>query len=490
MNNLVAIAPGYRHSLALDVSGTVYAWGANGSGEVNSGTVSSTPVTTPTAQTSYARAIAAGFQHSIAIGPTGSVQIWGMLGNGTLNLGNSPAIAIAAGDYHGVALTADGKVWTWGYNSYGQLGVSGTPASLMTPIPVSLPKPARAVSAGPSYTLVLLADGTVYGFGSNQSYTLNSSNQFYNAFSPVRIGTLSGVRAIAAGGTHALALMADGTLRAWGNDASGQLGDGRTGTFSTTPVPVNGIDRVQAISAGNSASLAVRANGSVWAWGYNGDGALGDPALSIYNTTITAPHQVPGLTAVAAVAGPSGTVAVVQAAGTIKSFGSNANGQLGTGETEAQKASRNAPWSIATPAGLPPFKAISSGQSTHRLALGADGSVWAWGANQNGQLGNTGGDSPTPVPVSGISDAIGVYAGDYDSFALRADGTRGCGARTASAITATARPRPVYSPSRIRSPRSATTSSTSARATTRSRSRQTAASTRGAGTAGGSAART
>ena len=423
MNNLVSVAVGSDHILALDVNGSIWGWGNNSWGAVN-GQTSPASILTATLVFTGAVGVAAGNGHTIILGADGVVRMWGILGNATLSTGGVGVISIAAGGRHGVALTADGKVWTWGYNGDGELGNGTYVNSYTTAVSPTLPKPARAVAAGDDFTLALLADGTVYAWGANYNLEIAQPASVSASNRPLQIAGLSNVRAIAGAGWHGMALLADGTIKAWGDNTLGELGNGTVGGMSSSVVPVSGLSRVLAISANFFSSLALRADGSVWTWGGNSYGELGNPALAV-GTSVPTAQQVPSLSGVSAISGGSHSVAAVKATGWVKSFGSNANGELGVGQTSTQLASSNIPLAIV-PLGstaLPPFKAVSSSSSMHRLALASDGTVWAWGSNQYGELGTTGADSPNPVKVSGISDVIAVYAGDYDSMALRADGT-------------------------------------------------------------------
>lgn len=424
MNNIVAVAAGSTHILALDTNGSVWGWGNNSFGEVMGGQTSPSSVLTATVVYTGILGVAAGNDHSIVLGADGVVRMFGILGSTILNTGGVAVTSIAAGGRHNVALTADGKVWTWGYNGDGELGIGSYANSYTTAVSPTLPKPARAIAAGEDFSLALLADGTVYAWGGNYNLEIAQPASVGSSNVPLQIAGLSNVRAIAGGGWHGMALLADGTVKTWGNNSSGELGNGTVGGMSSSVVTVSGLSRTLAIAAEFFSSSALRADGSVWVWGENTHGELGDPTLST-STPVPTPRRVPSLSGVSAIAGGAHSIAAIKATGSVKSFGSNANGELGLGQTSTQLASSNIPLAIVplAPAVLPPFKAVSSSSSMHRLALASDGSVWAWGSNQYGELGNTGPDSPNPVKVNGISDIIAVYAGDYDSMALRADGT-------------------------------------------------------------------
>src|SRR5206468_1644563 len=184
--------------------------------------------------------------------------------------------AIAAGSYHGLALKEDGTVWAWGDNGYGQLGDGTTVASSSIPVRVKVLSGVTAIAAGSTFSLALVSDGTVWGWGQNQNGQLAQA-AIHSTTTPVRVGDVGGVSAIAAGEFHTLALMQDGTVWAWGGNSTGALGDDATrGQNTPAPAPVRGLAGVRAIAAGGVFSAALKADGTVWAWGDNAHGQLGD----------------------------------------------------------------------------------------------------------------------------------------------------------------------------------------------------------------------
>jgi alpha-tubulin suppressor-like RCC1 family protein len=275
---VTAIAARLNHNLALTADGAVWAWGENRRGQVGDGT--STDRSTPVRVSGLEGvvAIAAGPRHSLAVRRDGTVWAWGSnwggpLGEGTTTDHATPnqvhgldrVIAVSGGDMHSLALTADGTVWAWGYNRYGQLG-DGTTTDRLTPIAVPGLTGATAIAAGLYYSLVLTRDGTVWSFP-------EAPTDQRGGHTPQPIGSLAGVTALAASHVYSLALGDDGTVRGWGVDNHwGEIGDGTTAT-RRTPVPVllgpgQPLAGVRAIAAGDGGmSLALRQDGTVWAWG-------------------------------------------------------------------------------------------------------------------------------------------------------------------------------------------------------------------------------
>ncbi len=314
-NTPVLIGPGYaviaageRHSLAVKTDGTLWAWGYNASGQLGDGTLADkhSPVQIGTGFAT----IAAGVAHSIALKTDGTLWAWGFNNNGELGvqIGTGYA-AIAAGDYHSLALKTDGTLWAWGANDRGQLG-DGTMGYTSTPMLIG--SDYAAIEGGVSYSLALKTDGTLWAWGANERGQLGDGT-LVDKSTPVQIG--SGYEAIAAGGGyrqggnisgHSLAVKTDGTLWAWGANDGGQLGDG---TLVDKNAPLQIGSGYSAISAGGGFSLALKTNGALWAWGYNYFGQLGDGTFVDKNT----PEKIsPGsITTFSPSNGPAGTAVTI-----------------------------------------------------------------------------------------------------------------------------------------------------------------------------------
>jgi alpha-tubulin suppressor-like RCC1 family protein len=291
---------------------------------------------------------------------------------------------------HTVYLANDGTVWTWGNNGNGQLG-DGTTTDRSTPMQVGNLSGVIAIAAGGSHTVALKSDGTVWTWGDNSKGQLGIGSEPQSDI-PVQVSDLSGITVIAAGDAHTLAVKNDGTAWAWGDNSRGQLGDGAT-VQKNKPVQVSTLTGIKAITAGSAHSIALRKEGTVWAWGDNTYGQLGTG-----NTTkkIT-PVRVEGISkAIAVSAGSSHTVALKKD-GTVWAWGDNSMGQLGLGG--------DAPDMEKTPqqiAALQNVIAIEAGYS-HTLALTVGGAAWAWGDNSYGQLGDgniTTTPAKTPEPIT------------------------------------------------------------------------------------------
>ena len=288
--------------------------------------------------------------------------------------------------------------------------------------------PAAAVDAGSFHTCALLQDGTVRCWGLNDSGQLGDGST-NNSSTPVAVAGVGGAAAVSGGGFHSCALLGNGTVQCWGRNDSGQLGDPATTTFSSVaPVRVTGITTAIAVTAGGFHTCALLADGTVQCWGENDFGQLGngtsDPVPGTPTTFNPTPVTVSGITtAVAISAGGWHTCALLRD-GTVQCWGENTYGQLGNGATIAPPA----PGRSSTPAtvtGITTAIGIEAG-IFHTCAILRDGTLQCWGRNDEGRLGNgTTANSSTPTTVSGITPAA-VAPGAEHACAILRDGTLQC----------------------------------------------------------------
>jgi alpha-tubulin suppressor-like RCC1 family protein len=428
LTSITAIAAGFYDTLGLKSDGTIWICGNDGDGP---GTQFNTP--TQLSGIGSVVALAPGSQAStyIALDKFGTMWVWGddiygelgdggALGSSTYNGSNVPlpivgfngTIATAEGATHTLALHADGTVWAWGDNSSGQLGVNSTTSS-PAPVQVSGINDAVAVTAGSGFSLALQADGSVWAWGNNSAGQLGDGSTV-NRLVPVPAKGVAGVMAVAAGTDFAYALASDGTVWAWGADGHGQLGDNST-TGTSTPAKIANLSGIVQIAAGNAHGLALDASQNVWTWGANGSGQLG-------NTTTTdsgIPAQLASFTAQMVAAGGSHSLAIQD--GGVLAWGLNSSGQLGDGTT----TNRLSPvWVSALPSGTNVID-IGGGQ-THSTALDQTGTIYTWGDNSTGQLGNGGTtNSSAATAMSGLPVVLGISTGSQAShtFTLEANGS-------------------------------------------------------------------
>jgi alpha-tubulin suppressor-like RCC1 family protein len=362
---------------------------------------------------------------------------FGQLGDGTTSDGGVRAVsglsgvtAVAAGDRHSLALVGNGTVMAWGENDFGQLGNGTTtgPSSCngqacgRTPVEVSALSGVTAVAAGGSHSLALLSNGTVMAWGENNFGQLGDGTTT-NSDVPVAVSGLAEVTAVAAGRYHSLALLSNGTVMAWGANQFGQLGNGTsTGpsscngqACSTTPIEVSGLSGITAVAAGGFHSLALSSYGTVMAWGENNFGQLGDGTI----TNRDVPVAVSGLSAVTAVSAGEFHSLALLSGGTVMAWGYNHFGELGN--ASSGPSSCNGQACSTTPievSGLSGITAVAAG-GFHSLAVLNNGPIMAWGENNFGQLGDgTITNRAVPVAVSGLNEVAGIAAGEYHSLSF------------------------------------------------------------------------
>jgi alpha-tubulin suppressor-like RCC1 family protein len=352
--------------------------------------------------------------------------------------------AVDGGMYHTVALNGDGTVWAWGHNECGQLG-DGTTTDRSTPVQVKGPggvgflTGVAAVAVGGNHTVALKDDGTVWAWGDNYYGQLGDGTTT-NRHTPVQAkgpggaGFLSAVAAVTGGMWHTIALKSDGTVWTFGYNEYGQLGDGTT-TSRSTPVQVTGpggagfLAGVSAVAGGVFFTIALKSDGTVWAWGRNPYGQLGDGTVTDRNTPVqvTGPGGVGFLSGVAAVAGGENHTIALKSNGTVWAWGRNQDGQLGDGTT----TDRSTPVQVKGPGGAGFLSGVAAvaGGHWHTIAVKPDGTAWAWG-NNDGTFGDgTAMDRNTPVQVKGpggtgfLTEVASVAGGMSHTIALKSDGT-------------------------------------------------------------------
>ena len=375
----------------------------------------------------------------VAVGGAIQFKAVGTLSDGTNQVLGPASSQIESEDRHTCTVLADGRVKCWGYNFYGELGNDST-ADVNTPVAVSGISRALSVATGKYHTCAVLLDGSIkcWGYnyfgqlGAGQSTGPHECNSWPCSKTPLEVSGINNAIAVAGGGYHTCALLADGSVKCWGYNQFGQLGIGQntgpedcgSNPCSKTPVAVNGINNAIALTAGWNHSCAMLDDSSVKCWGYNGSGELGCG----YNGDVYTPVSVVGINNAAAIdAGWQHTCALLSDR-TMKCWGYNGYGELGNG-------TRNSSNTPITVSGINTAVALASSNSLTCAAL-SNGSVKCWGINHYGQLGtgqNTGPEtcssfpcSTIPVDVNGISNASDIATGYWHACALLFDGTARC----------------------------------------------------------------
>lgn len=376
-----AVDAGVAFTCAVKRESSVWCWGKNDKGQLGDGTKDDSLV---------------------------PLQVSGPGGTGSL--GNVQTIV--TGTNYVCALKNDSTVWCWGSNSEGQLG-DGTKDDALTPLQVAGPggsgylAGAKSLAAGLTHTCAALIDGSAWCWGKNSDGQLGDGVQI-DSLVPVQvvgasgIGHLAGVQSVSIGEKHTCANDSSGNAWCWGKNDKGQLGDNST-TDSDTPVQVTdgsaALSSVASISTTLTSSCAVKQDGTVWCWGENNKGQLGDNS----NTdSIVAVQTVDGtggyLTGVDGIGSGIAWFCATQA-GTLWCWGQNSDGQLGDGSTDDSAI----PVQVVGSGGVGVLGGATdvAGGDKHTCAPRSDRTLWCWGRNDKDQLGDgTGTDSETPVQVA------------------------------------------------------------------------------------------
>lgn len=360
--SLSTVSAGLAHSLALSSDGTVWAWGDNSEGQLgnNRSDLQKSPTPVQVSDLTNVVAVAAGGAHSLALKKDGTVWGWGnneygQGGFGKVELlaggpdyympdqflrsytplqvqGLTDIIAIAAGMDYSLALKADGTVWSWGSNPYGRQltntsgGFTNTPAQVQIDSYGHKLTDITKISAGSAFGLALKKDGTVWTWG---GLLVDDEGVHNSVATAQQVFSLTDVVSISAGYNHSLALKSDGTVWGWGSNELFQLGDRNTGENWSTPLQISGLNHVHAIVAGTYLSLVLKTDGTVWSWGANLWGQLGDAVAFETEPLTKDPVQVKGLTNVTAISSGFGFNIARQNGGNIWAWGANSEGQLG-----------------------------------------------------------------------------------------------------------------------------------------------------------------
>jgi alpha-tubulin suppressor-like RCC1 family protein len=272
------------------------------------------------------------------------------------------------------AIKNNNTLWTWGLNSFGQLGL-GDIVNRSSPIQVGTLSAWTSVSGGYEYTLALQSPGTLWAWGNNSFGQLGTNTStLSNVISPVQIGALSTWVTISGGAYFSLAILSNGTLWSWGSNSYGQLGL-NTSTNYSSPVQVGALSSWSQVFPGFGHSVALQSNGTLWTWGLNSFGQLGQNNQTNYSS----PVQVGALTTWTKISAGVHATFALQSNGTLWSCGRNAGGQLGLGDLTDRS-------SLTQVGSLSSWSQVTSSYEG-AFAIQSPGTLWAWGLNNVGQVG-------------------------------------------------------------------------------------------------------
>ena len=275
---------------------------------------------------------------------------------------------------------------------------------------VASPVSALRIGSGHSHSFLIKEDRSLWAWGDNFTGQLGDGTQVERS-SPVKLSGLASIVDVGGGAAHSVAVRADGSVLAWGVNDKGQIGDGTTRTRAL-PTPVTGLSGATGVAVGANHAIVVKSDGTAWAWGRNDSGQLGDGTTTQRN----APVRVGTLSSVVAVGAGYDHSFAVRSDGSLWGWGRNNNGQVGDGSFTA----RAAPVQVS---GIANVVAVTGG-AFHTVALRSNGTVFTWGDNSDGQLGlgnNASRAIPTQVP--GLTGVAAIAAGLSTTWALKSDGT-------------------------------------------------------------------
>jgi alpha-tubulin suppressor-like RCC1 family protein len=438
---LVDLDAGGSTTCAREASTVTWCWGAGLGGQIGDGaSLNRNQPTRPSGLQRY-EAIAVGAAATCGVSVQ-RLECWGVnalgaIGDTTTSDRSRPVtvqlgpVQVGVGDRHACVLRTGGTVWCWGENGSGQLANTDLGAADQTvPVQVApaLTPGVVSVDAGADHTCALRADATVWCWGENGSGQVGVPGPS-DVSTPTQVAGLSAtpVLQVVAGGSHTCVLLADRTVRCWGSDAQGQLGDGTAGGSLVTPTAPVGVGEVLSLAAGGRHTCAVRTNGTVWCWGENAAGQLGRGTTG---SPVATPAPVLQLAGAASVAAGEFHTCATLPSGTARCWGTNSSFQLGNGTTVDSAV----PVTVvrATLAGDVPATGLQSldAGGFHNCGVTREGSVdlgLCWGANLSGQLGGGVSLAPGYPQLVTVVDRVRQLSGGGDSTcAIAEDGGAWC----------------------------------------------------------------
>jgi len=340
----------------------------------------------------------------------------GQVGDNTQVTRSSPVQIGALTDWSQVSagivsasVKTDGTLWTWGANSSGQLG-DGTTTARSSPVQVGALTNWSLVATSSAFCLAVKTDGTMWSWGINTQGQL-ALGTAVNQSSPNQVGALTSWAKVATGTYNGTAIKTDGTLWSWGAGARGAVGDSTNYVYRSSPVQIGALSNWYTVSRGERHALATKTDGTLWAWGSAVSGQLGD------NTRLggdkSSPVQIGALTnwsVAGLMAAATNTSVAVKTDGTLWLWGYNGSGQIGDGTTN----NRSSPVQIGV---LTDWNQATAGPSAS-LAVKTDGTLWSWGSGAASRGHNSGVADSSPVQIGARTDWLSVSGGGSHTLAI------------------------------------------------------------------------
>lgn len=305
-------------------------------------------------------------------------------------------------------------LYSWGQNFDGQLGQNNT-VDKSSPVKVGSLTPWSLVSSGYS-TAAIKTDGTLWTWGKNNYGQLGQNDTIFRS-SPVQVGALTDWSKVSISTRFCVAIKTNGTLWSWGQNSRGQLGLNNI-TNRSSPVQVGALTDWSKVSVGSLSCAAIKTNGTLWTWGFNNQGQLGQNTS--YTIDRSSPVQVGALTDWSTASMADGYFCVAtKTTGTLFTWGGNFDGQLGNNEGGSY-TQRSSPIQVGA---LTTWSKVSGGQSTC-ASIKTDGTLWAWGGANYGQLGNNNRiKRSSPVQIGALTDWSQIATAEEHCISIKTDGT-------------------------------------------------------------------